>query len=169
VICYRHQRPIAGAAALRLTLIVFEQTGVLTTTAADKWRNRAEEDWIMNNFKTHFNKANKERIRKLTTQTGRYHGAHHIAPVQSAITNLAITRTPTTNTTSPSVRTNNGVNMYYYCWTHGLSKSRNHTGATCMHKAAGHKDAATADNMQGGSDRIVDRTPRQPPRRTAHH
>ena len=38
-----------------------------------------------------------------------------------------------------------------YCWTHGHRVSERHTSATCTHKAAGHKDAATASNMMGGS------------------
>jgi hypothetical protein len=152
--------PITDAAALRLTLIVFEKTGVFTT-ATEKWRDRAKVDWTMTNFKAHFNKANKERIRKLTAQTGGYHGTHHIAPVEATVANFAITPSPaTTNAAAPSVHTNDSVNMFY-CWTHVLSKSRNHTGATCNHKATGHKDTATADNMQGGSDRIVDRTRQQ--------
>ena len=36
-----------------------------------------------------------------------------------------------------------------YCWTHG---GCNHSSQTCQRKAAGHKDGATFDNRQGGSN-----------------
>jgi len=38
-----------------------------------------------------------------------------------------------------------------YCWTHGHRVSKEHTSATCFHKAAGHKDDATLSNTMGGS------------------
>jgi hypothetical protein len=43
----------------------------------------------------------------------------------------------------------------YYCWMHGLSQHRNHTSATCLHKADGHKDDATAFKMKGGNHTIA--------------
>jgi hypothetical protein len=40
-----------------------------------------------------------------------------------------------------------------YCWTHGHCISREHTSATCAHKATGHHDDASAANTFGGSDK----------------
>ena len=40
-----------------------------------------------------------------------------------------------------------------YCWTHGHRISREHTSATCAHKATGHRDDASAANTFGGSDK----------------
>jgi hypothetical protein len=40
-----------------------------------------------------------------------------------------------------------------YCWTHGHCVSQTHTSGTCVTKASGHKDAATAANMVGGSEK----------------
>jgi hypothetical protein len=40
-----------------------------------------------------------------------------------------------------------------YCWTHGHHCSKQHTSATCMHKASGHKDKATCLNTMGGSEK----------------
>ena len=40
-----------------------------------------------------------------------------------------------------------------YCWTHGHRISREHTSATCAHKATGHRDDAMAANTLGGSDK----------------
>ncbi len=39
-----------------------------------------------------------------------------------------------------------------YCWTHGHRISERHTSATCINKAAGHKDVATASNTMGDSN-----------------
>jgi hypothetical protein len=40
-----------------------------------------------------------------------------------------------------------------YCWTHGHRNCREHTSATCFHKAPGHRDEATAANTLGGSEK----------------
>ena len=40
-----------------------------------------------------------------------------------------------------------------YCWTHGHRISKEHTSATCAHKAAGHREDATASNTLGGSEK----------------
>ncbi len=38
-----------------------------------------------------------------------------------------------------------------YCWTHGHRISKEHTSATCVRKATGHRDDATAANTLGRS------------------
>jgi len=150
---------ITNATALRLTLPVFEKTGVFTT-AAENWRDRPEAEWTMEAFKLHFTKANKERMRKLTAQGAGYHGA-----------NAAINPAPAPAPASPSAATNStpagqqaivGNVAMYYCWTHGLGKNRAHTSQTCTNKAPGHMDHSTADNLLGGNDRIM-RGGRRPP------
>jgi hypothetical protein len=40
-----------------------------------------------------------------------------------------------------------------YCWTHGHRCIKQHTSATCTHKAPGHKDKATCSNTMGGSEK----------------
>jgi hypothetical protein len=40
-----------------------------------------------------------------------------------------------------------------YCWTHGHHISKDHTSATCTHKATGHCNDATAVKTFGGSDK----------------
>ena len=40
-----------------------------------------------------------------------------------------------------------------YCWTHNHHISRDHTSATCAHKATGHRNEATAANTLGGNER----------------
>jgi hypothetical protein len=40
-----------------------------------------------------------------------------------------------------------------YCWTHGHCNCKEHTSATCLRKAPGHRDEATAANTLGGSEK----------------
>jgi hypothetical protein len=50
--------------------------------------------------------------------------------------------------------------MYYYCWTHGLGPHRTHMSRTCLHKADGHQDDATAFRVRGGNNTIASGRPR---------
>jgi hypothetical protein len=43
------------------------------------------------------------------------------------------------------------LNPEGYCWTHGLRVVHGHTSLNCQGKRDGHKDAATRNDMQGGS------------------
>jgi hypothetical protein len=40
-----------------------------------------------------------------------------------------------------------------YCWMHGHHISKDHTSASCTHKATGHRDNATAAKTFGSSDK----------------
>jgi hypothetical protein len=162
----RHaQEPILDDAAIRLTVLALEATGVFTF-ALDNWRLKDDATKTMAAFKEHFSKENEERIRKLTAKTGGYHGAHsatavptnpdsNSAPTTANPDSSAATTTaqPSTVTPLPHVLLTSGVKMYY-CWSHGLSKNANHTGFTCTNRSEGHIESATADNIQGGNSNI---------------
>jgi hypothetical protein len=149
----RASEAIPDAAAIRLSLAIIEDTGVFTN-AIDKWRDKPIADQTLANFRLHFAKENQERLRKLTARTAGYHGANHAATQpNTAVTELAAAAQPAP-TPSAAVKLTNGT-MMYYCWTHGLGKNRNHTSANCHNKDKDHKDAATADNLLGGNDRIM--------------
>ena len=162
-IATRAGEAIPDAAVIRLTLKVLEDTGVFAN-GIDKWRDKAEADRTLVNFKTHFNRENKERLRKLTAKTAGYHGANQ-ALTNNTQENLQETSAVATtkNSKPPSGKTATnpfGVNVgnnrtMYYCWTHGLGKNPNHTSPNCKNKATGHQDTATADNLMGGNDRIM--------------
>ena len=149
---------ITDAAAIRLTLAVLEKTGVFIT-ACEKWRDLADAEWTLVNFKAHFTKADQERIRILTARTAGYHGANAAdvpttppptpttPPAAPDIAAAAITPQPRT------VRIDGSVAMYY-CWSHGLGINKDHTSATCNFPKEGHITTATADNMQGGRNTI---------------
>jgi hypothetical protein len=163
---------ITDATAIRLTLPVFEETG-LFLNATDKWRETNEDDWTMPAFQLHFKKANKERMRKLTAQTAGYHGAH--SATNDAIAAAATTATAAANAATATAaaaataaaRTGNQGSLagtWYYCHSHGLSQNAQHTSPTCNAKKAGHKDDATLENLMGG-DRTFTPLGQRRPRR----
>lgn len=157
--------PISDAAIIRLSLLVFERTGVFTG-AVERWRDLDEDDWTLVRFQAHFTKANRERFRKLTAQTGGYHGAHAAIaatpPIRPAATPLATAAVAsgrpaaiTSTATPPFGTTSCDGQQFFYCWTHSLGTNRNHTSATCEHPADGHQVTATTRHMMGGNNTIL--------------
>ena len=155
--------PITDVTAITLTLAMIEKTGLLATTT-EKFRLRPSADWTMEIFRADFKLGNQERIRKLTAGSAGYHGAHNVStvphplatPIATSSTSIpasAALVTPAATTPAANVVNLEGGRMYY-CWTHGLSTNRNHTSATCLNKAEGHKDDATAFRMRGGNNTI---------------
>ena len=156
--------PIPDITVITLTLAMIEKTGLLASTT-EKFRLRPVPEWTVATFKTEFILGNKERIRRLTAGDAGFHGAHSATtPVTPtpAIAAAAVTPTPVAALPPAAARhvTVEGGRMFY-CWTHGLSPHRNHTSLTCLHKAEGHKDNATAFRMQGGNNTITSGRPRQ--------
>jgi hypothetical protein len=166
--------PLTDSACIRLTLRVLEKTGVFLS-ACERWRERDAADWTMANFQDHFEKANKERLRKLTAQAAGFHGAHATTLETPAAPTIeranAVTDQPSPTpprTPARNARTTDGTTIYY-CWTHGLHFNSRHTSATCEHKADGHNDAATLTNMLGGNNRFQRPRERRPPNSPRQH
>jgi hypothetical protein len=149
---------ITDMAAIRLTLAVFENTGVFAH-AAEKWRDKPAVQHTLPLFKVHFNFENKERLRKLTAQTAGFHGANQaIAPPPTAAATAALAALSIT----PPVVAVGEVKMYY-CHTHGLGKNAGHTSTTCTNPGPQHKTEATISNMLGGNRQIyTNDRPRRP-------
>jgi hypothetical protein len=105
--------------------------------------------------------GNQERIRKLTAGTAGFHGAHQAILVTPPPTVAAAAIATPPLAPTPHVVVEGG--KMYYCWTHGLSPHKNHTSATCIRKAEGHKADATAFKMQGGNNTISSGRARQLP------
>ena len=140
---------------------MIEKTGLLASTT-EKFRLRPLTEWTLPLFKSEFQLGNKERIRQLTAGDARFHGAHNVVstPVPpSAVAAAAVTPSPTSPPAARHVSVEGG--KMYYCWTHGLSPHRKHTSITCLHKAEGHQDDATAFRMRGGNNTISSGRPRQ--------
>ena len=156
--------PIPDITVITLTLSMFETTGLLATTT-EKFRLRPIVDWTLDLFKAEFKLGNQERVRKLTAGAAGFHGAHQAilaTPLPTSTAAAAVTPTPAVTPATARHVTVEGGKMYY-CWSHGLSRHSNHTSATCLHKAAGHKDDATAFKMKGGNNTISSGRPRQLP------
>jgi hypothetical protein len=153
--------PIPDITIITLTLAMIEKTGLLATTT-EKFRLRPLTEWTVVIFKTDFVLGNKERIRRLTAGDAGYHGAHSATTTPPPPTATAAAAVTPTTVPPPAARhvTVEGGKMFY-CWTHGLSPHRNHTSITCLNKATGHQDDATAFRMRGGNNTISAGRPRQ--------
>ena len=150
--------PLADVTVITLTLTMIEKTGLLASTT-EKFRLRPPAEWTLALFKTEFQLGNKERMRRLTAGDAGFNGALNATGVPAATDNTppptaAAAVTPA-SATPPATRhvTVEGGKMFY-CWTHGLGTQRNHNSLTCLNKAEGHQDTATAFRMMGGSNII---------------
>jgi hypothetical protein len=158
--------PIADVTIITLTLAMIEKTGLLATTT-EKFRLRPLTEWSLAVFKAEFILGNKERLRRLTAGEAGFHGAHNAISNPSPATPVpavaAAAVTPASTATVPPAARHISVEggKMYYCWTHGLSSMRNHTSITCLHKAEGHQDDATAFRMKGGNNTITSGRPRR--------
>ena len=122
---------ISNGTVIRATKKVLQDTGVFTRFI-DLWDDKEAADKTCATFQTHFEKANHRRLETMTAADAGFGGGHAVtAP-------------------APVVTTGRG-----YCWTHGYCLSSSHTSRTCMHKATGHRDDATIDNMFGGNNTIM--------------
>lgn len=129
--------PISEATAVRSALINLENSGLFSDAIRD-WRKLPPVDWTLPQLQTHFNLADTERKRLLTTQTAGYHGHAH-----AAVRNVA----PSPPAAPPGL----GIpTSLYYCWSHGLGPNAEHTSATCKFPVANHRTDATMYNMLGG-------------------
>jgi hypothetical protein len=153
--------PIPDITIITLTLAMIEKTGLLATTT-EKFRLRPSAEWTVPLFKAEFILGNKERIRRLTAGDAGFHGAHSAittTPPPTAIAAAAVTPSPAPLPAARHVTVEGG--KMFYCWTHGLSRHSKHTSITCLHKAEGHQDDATAFRMKGGNNTIASGRPRQ--------
>jgi hypothetical protein len=135
--------PISGPTAVRAAVDNLDNSGVFSD-AIKKFRRQPNEYKTLANLKADINKANKERLRKLTATNAGFHSA-----AAAAIKPPATTLAPPAPTTEPSLP------GYYYCWSHGLGKNPEHTGMKCKNPVAGHCKEATLGNMMGGCNYIA--------------
>jgi hypothetical protein len=127
--------------ALRETLSRSLKSGVLTN--ALDWHKRLSRLALGRTWPRSFSLRNKERLRKQTAGG-------------MDITLLVTLPRPLEGITNETL----GL---YYCCSHGLEHSKDHTSLTCTHKVVGHQNTSTIKNMMGSetllsfvaSERIV--------------
>ena len=130
-------------------LKLLDATGLYNTYTTN-WQQTypIQNAWSMNTFREHFNHANKDCKKSLTTKDAGFHGAN------------AITKTPksdnkmegniiTTRTAMNFVDPDTGRKIYY-CWSHGASTNRNHVSGKCKYPKEGHQKEATWMDMMDG-------------------
>jgi hypothetical protein len=150
------KEPITDATAIRWISKVLEDTGVFTY-ALDTWRNKPTADRTMVNFRLHFRAENVERIRKATATSTGYNSANVATNTPAATTKPPA---PTNGNTTETIFVDGTDSRLYYCWTHGLGFSKNHTSATCTKRADGHVTTATFKNPSGGCSNVTMNSPR---------
>jgi hypothetical protein len=133
--------PITEQTAVRTILQAFHNSS-LFEHAVREWRNKPEVDKTLDNIRTHFQEANRIRIKDNPTKR---------SEKAFATQEKGGTSTNGTPVTEPAVNTNQGR---YYCWTHGGTYNKNHTSKTCTKKAEGHNCDATFENMLGGNNTL---------------
>jgi hypothetical protein len=138
--------PITDAAAISLTLAVFEKAAMYHDQTV-AWRNRDNTGATIASFREYFTRAAKEHRRNSTAQTAGYHGAHAAT---------------TTTSPPPDVTSNKFCHLVYYCSSsHGFSRNPAHTSPTCRYKQTGHND-----DDDGTNARVAARRPAPSPQLT---
>ena len=135
--------PINDGTLVRATKKVLQDTGVFSR-AVEMWDDKTKPEKTWPNFQTHFVQANLRRLETMTATDAGLGGGH---ATNAAVTAPApvVPRAP-----APFAPTGRG-----YCWTHGLVHNTNHTSLTCVRKAPGHRDDATAEHMFGGNNTMA--------------
>jgi hypothetical protein len=138
--------PISDRTAVNAAVKLLEATGQFSL-ALREWRQKTLDQMTLATMKTHFDQANKERLRSTTTSQAGF-------AVVPASTIPASTAPPSTKPAK------NPFDGWHYCWSHGLNKT--HTGVDCKNPKEGHKTTATINNLQAGASYIS--KPRPPQR-----
>jgi hypothetical protein len=133
--------PITEQTAVRTILQAFHSSS-LFEHAVREWRNKPEAAKTLVNIRTHFQEANRLRIKDNPTKRSEK------AFATQATGGASINGTPVAE---PAVNMNQGR---FYCWTHGGTYNKSHTSKTCTKKAEGHNCDATFENMLGGNNTL---------------
>ena len=137
---------ITEASAVRAAIQNLDKTGVFIDAIKD-WRKLPIAQHTITQMKTHFNQADKERQRQVTSRDAGFAGAALRSPA-----------TDRNHQGSPPPPPPPPLPGLYYCWSHGLGPNSSHTSVNCRSKQPGHKSESTADNMLGGCNKIHRRT-----------
>jgi hypothetical protein len=144
---------------IRLGYNLIHQTGLFEIPCRD-WRNKPEAEKTRAKFNLHFRAADQDRRLTATAGSAGYHANSVKEKKKQPIRTVT---PPPTDAAKPAVKAaeprSDTRPQTSYCWSHGFLKNPKHNSLTCLYKAEGHCDAATASNTLGGSTVIF--TPRQ--------
>lgn len=132
---------ITEATATYLGVTAIENTGMFDD-ACSEWQKLDAANQTLARFRTDFTHAAKERNRHATAKSAGYQAL--------TTTGMDTKENKSPQESKPHVVVDS-INMFY-CWTHGLGFSSNHTSCTCKKKADGHCDDATIKDRKGGSN-----------------
>jgi hypothetical protein len=142
---------LSDSVTIKLTLVALDKAGVYDhaiTILHDK--SDIEQTWDI--CIAHFNKQEKQCIKKVTTKAPRYHRANKatlIPPNNDPADKIAAAAG-----LPEQQRFKTNDNPLYYSWTYGLAKNPNHTSQNCSRPDEGHQKEATVDNCIGGINKI---------------
>ena len=128
---------ISDAIAIHLVLTALERTGMFTDAFAD-WRKHAPGTQTLATFKTDMNHAWKERNRRVLAKSVGYHDA---PSANAQALSIGKENKPPATANKPAATV--GTVPMFYCWSHGLGFSEQHTSHSCNNKKEGHQDDAT--------------------------
>jgi hypothetical protein len=141
--------PISDGTTIQLSLLTLGKTGV-HSHAIKTWfdKDKADHTWV--DFQLHFNKHGKLRLTKMTAQAAGFQGAQNATHIPD---DQAITANAQQTGKHRDTFVSNGIPLYY-CWSHHLTKSLDHTCRTCNNQSEGHCLDATIDNRLGGVNKM---------------
>jgi hypothetical protein len=133
-------RPINDDTTIQLTLTALRKSGVYDH-AITTWEERPEAEHTMANYKSHFIKLDKLRLKRMTAQAAGFHGANQTTGVRPPVP---------PQPAPPASNIRSEQTDIHYCWSHGFGQNPNHTSATCANKKEGHQDDATGLERKNG-------------------
>jgi hypothetical protein len=144
---------ISDQVTIELTLMALDKAGVYDH-AITIWHDKPDAEQTWDIFIAHFNKQEKQRIKKLTAKAAGYHGANQatLIPPNDEPPNQQIAAAATPQEQQQRFKSNDSP--LYYCWTHGLAKNPDHTSQNCSRPDEGHQKEATVENRLGGINKI---------------
>lgn len=138
--------PIPDGTVIHKLLKVLADTGLYGLTCI-RWREMNPNNWTWDNFREDFDAADRNREYQPT------------ATSKGFTTQNAANAATTNGKNSKPSETPTGTNMeggtvWYYCWSHGLSRNPKHTSHTCQAPKEHHNVNATFEKPEGGSQKV---------------
>jgi hypothetical protein len=130
---------ISDKQALRSAENNLEQSGLFVDDFKT-WNKLTTANQTLAAFITHFNQANKARLKHKTTVSAGYNATTTTGRNAPA---------PTPTDANKENKKQGTIQGWHYCWSHGVNKT--HDSQTCTYPKDNHNKSATINKPQGGS------------------